>query len=116
MKLKSAPLILCLVLLLTCTSAHALMNTGELLSICETGLQNPVRDNPKYAFCTGVMLGILMTDTFERGLICVPSQTDTSSAMRLFVQRAKREPHQDIEGFATMYRAFLETYPCKKSR
>jgi hypothetical protein len=114
MKSKSATLILSLGLLLTCTSAQALMNTSELLSICESGLQNPIRDNPKYSFCSGAMLGILMTDAIEKNLICLPSEVDTKSAMRLFVQRARREPHKDIEGFATMYRAFLETYPCKK--
>jgi len=114
MKSRNARLIVGLGLLLIGTSAQALMSTDELLSICESGLQNPVRDNPKYAFCTGAMLGILTTDVIEKDLICVPSQVDTQSAMRLFVQRAKRKPHKDIDGFITMHRALLEAYPCKK--
>lgn len=114
MKSRCAALILSLVLVLTCISAQALMNTSELLSICDSGLQNPVGDNPKYAFCTGAMLGILMTDAIEKDLICVPAGIDTKSAMRLFVQRARREPDKDIEGLVTMYRALLEAYPCKR--
>ena len=101
-------------LLVLCAPAWALFDTNELLSVCESGLQNPVKVDPKYAFCTGAILGILMTDAMEKDLICAPSDLDTKAAIRLFVQRARREPHKDIEGLVTMYRAFLEAYPCKK--
>jgi hypothetical protein len=88
------------------------MTTEELGLICETALANPVRDNPKFAFCTGVALGTLMTDALEKHLICVPQDVDTATALRVFVAQAKHEPHKDIEGFVTMYRAFLQAYPC----
>src|SRR5712691_9264192 len=94
-------------------SAKALMNTDQLRLICEAGLENPVRDDPKFAFCTGAALGTLMTDSIERHLICIPSEIDTKTALRIFIQRAIREPYKDIEGFVTMHRAFLEAYPCK---
>jgi hypothetical protein len=82
--------------------------------ICETALENPVRDNPKFAFCTGAALGTLMTDALEKHLICVPKDVDTATALRVFVEKAKREPHKDIEGFVTMYRALQQAYPCKQ--
>jgi hypothetical protein len=99
-------------LLITIRPAHGLMTTEELGAICGSALENPVRDNPKFAFCTA--LGILMTDALEKDLICVPKELDTTAALRVFVERAKRESHKDIEGLVTMYRAFLEAYPCKK--
>jgi hypothetical protein len=92
------------------------MTTDELSLICETALENPVRDNPKFAFCTGVALGALMTDALEKKLICVPKDVDTATALRVFVEKAKHEPHTDIEGFVTMYRAFLQAYPCSSKQ
>jgi hypothetical protein len=100
--------------LLTIRPAHALMTTEEFGTVCQSALENPVRDNPKFAFCSGTALGILMTDALEKDLICAPKDLNTPTALRVFVERAKREPHKDIEGFVTMYRAFLEAYPCKK--
>jgi hypothetical protein len=114
MKSINAKLILSVGLLLICTSAQARFNTSELLSICKSGLQNQIKEDPKFSFCTGAMLGMLMTDSLEKDLICVPNDLDTKAGLRLFIQRAEREPHKDIEGFVTMYRAFLEAYPCKK--
>jgi hypothetical protein len=39
-------------------------------------------------------------------LICSPFDLDTKAALELFVARATGEAHKDIEGAATMFRAF----------
>jgi hypothetical protein len=50
-----------------------------------------------------------MADAMEKHLICSPFDLDTKTALELFVARATGEAHKDIEGAATMFRAFAET-------
>jgi len=92
--------------------AVAWFNTEQLQAVCEAGLYEPNRDNPKYALCTGLIIGTLMTDSLERNMICLPENVDTVTAMRMFVARAKAEKDKKIEGTVTLFRAFAERYPC----
>jgi hypothetical protein len=92
----------------------AWMDTGELQSVCEAALAEPVPDNPRYALCSGIVIGMLMADSLEQDRICVPHDLDTKAALRVFIARAKSEPHKDIEGTVTLFRALTEQYPCVK--
>lgn len=93
---------------------HAWMNTAELQAVCEAALADPSPENPKYALCTGLSIGILMADAMEQNLICVPSAMTTKDALQIFVGRASNEPHKDVAGTVIMYRSLLEKYPCGK--
>ncbi len=95
-----------------CKPASAFFDTEQLQSVCQEGLQNPSRDNPKFAMCTGLMIGMLMTDALEKSVICLPSNVDTQTALRVFIARAVKEPHKDIDGTVTLFRALSERYPC----
>jgi len=94
------------------TPAAAWFNTEQLQTVCEAGLYDPTRDNPKYALCTGLVIGTLMTDSLEKNLICLPENVDTNTAISAFVARAKAEKEKNIEGTVTLFRAFAERYPC----
>lgn len=91
----------------------AWFNTEQLLAVCESGLQNPVPDNPRFALCTGLIIGVLTADVMEKDVICLPIDTDTKAAIRVFVARAAAEPDKHIDGVVTLYRALAEQYPCK---
>lgn len=95
-------------------TAQALMDTAQLQSVCENGLSNPSIENPRYAFCTGIIIGILMADALEQDRICVPSNLDTKTSIEVFIARAVAEKHKDIEGTVTMYKSLLEKFPCPK--
>jgi len=103
---------LCLVAAQPAPAAY--METAELLSICESGMKNPVPSNWSYAFCAGIALGILFTDGTEQNRICVPDNIDTKAALQVFIDRAKNEPNKKISGAGTFFRALIEKYPCKK--
>ena len=93
--------------------AAALMNTDQLQSICAAGLADPTKENPRFAYCTGLMIGLLMADALEQNRICVPEDLDTKSGLKTFLMRSAIEKDKDIEGTVTMFRAFSEKYPCK---
>jgi Ssp1 endopeptidase immunity protein Rap1a len=94
------------------TPAAAWLNTAELQSVCEAGLSNPVPENPRYEMCAGLVIGILTADDLEKDVICVPSDIETKTALEAFIARASSEPHKEIEGTVTLYRALAEKYPC----
>jgi hypothetical protein len=96
--------------------ATSWMDTAELHSVCEAGLHHPSPDNPRYAMCTGLMLGMLTADLLETNIICVPTDLDTKAALALFIARASREKDKDIEGTVTMFRSLAEKYPCARKR
>jgi hypothetical protein len=92
--------------------AAAWLNTAELQSVCESALSEAAPDNPRYEMCAGLVNGILTADDLEKDLICVPSDVETKTALETFIARASSEPHKDIEGTVTMFRALAEKYPC----
>jgi hypothetical protein len=96
--------------------AHAWMNTTELQAVCESALANPSPENPPYALCTGLGIGILWADALEQNLICLPSEMTTKEELQTFISRASKEPHKDIEGVVIMYRSLLEKYPCSEKK
>ena len=93
--------------------AAALLTTDQLQGICVAGLQNPSIENPKYAFCMGLVLGVLNADGLEKNLICVPPDLDTKTALKVFIARASAEPKKGTEGLLTLFRALAEKYPCR---
>lgn len=97
-----------------CGVAQAWMDTAQLQSMCENGLSTPSIENPRYAMCTGMIIGILMADALEQERICVPSNLDTKTSIEVFITRAASEKHKDIEGAVTMYQSLLEKFPCPK--
>ena len=91
----------------------AWLNTAQLQSACEVGLQNPTPDNPAYALCTGLILGTLSADALEKNVICAPPDLDTKTVLRIFIARAASERDKKAEGAIILYRALAESYPCR---
>ena len=94
--------------------ARAWLSTADLQKTCEAALQDPTSQNPSFTLCTGLLLGIIITDSVEKHLICLPPEVDTKAGLRLFIDRAKNEKNKGTEGVVTMLRAFEEKYPCPK--
>ena len=101
-----------IILMAACSPSTAFMNTEQLKVVCELGLSNPSIENPRYALCAGLTMGILMADALEKHRICLPSNVDTVAGLETFVARAANEKDKDIDGLVTMFRAFSEKYPC----
>jgi hypothetical protein len=103
-----------LILTFSAPTGAAFLNTAQLQAVCEAGLSDPSPPNPRYEICMGLAIGVLTADAMEKNLICFPSDLDTKAALVTFVARASSEPHKDIEGTITMFRALAEKYPCGK--
>ena len=92
--------------------ANAWLNTAELQAVCQAALKNPAPDNPRYTLCAGILLGVLISDSLEKKVICAPQDLDTKTALQVFVARAADEKSKEIDGIVTLFRALEAKYPC----